>query len=159
MATLKDPIEYINGTWYQLDWNDGWTMHESLQLSQPSLFNLGTKEEPYLSIEDAIHLKAEKSSTSETTAEEKESDDLSEDLPMSDLSQVQTVEQVAEELEGLNLIPKLEYMTTHTYEAQITRTLTPQVSATTEATGSGSASTYAMGVGTYSTMATLRLLE
>ena len=125
-----DNIEFINEGWYWTYWSAQhatWSVSKNDHILFPGNYALGTKSEPYISVEDQSHLNFDKTFSSDTTHEEGSSllhkEGVSpEDQLMTDWQEAIAVEQTADILEELELTrtPKNNQQMSTTYAAQAT---------------------------------------
>ena len=103
-----------------------WSVSQNNQILQPGNYALGTKSEPYISVEDQSCLNLEETFSSDTTQEDKPSlpqakDNSPEDQPTVDWQEALAVKQTADILEELELTktpkPKQQMSTTYAMQA------------------------------------------
>ena len=124
-----DDTEFINDWWYWTYWSaehGTWSASKNDRIEIPGHFALGTKNEPYISVEDRDRLKLEETFSSDITHKEgtpsQEKNNLPEDLPTVDWQEAAAIEQTAETLEELELTgtPKVDQQMSTTYATQAT---------------------------------------
>ena len=124
-----DDIEFINEKWYWIYWSaqyGTWSVSQNDQILQPGNYALGTKSEPYISVEDQSCLNLKKTFSSDTMQEDETSlqtkNDSPEDQPTVDWQEALAVEQIADILQELELAktPKPKQQMSMTYAMQAT---------------------------------------
>ena len=123
-----DDAEFINNWWYWTYWSatfGTWSVSKNDRIETPAHFVLGTKNEPYVSMENQECLNLEETFSSDTTHKEETSlyKDISpEDQPTVDWQEALEVEQTADIFEELELMktPKNNQPMSTTYATQAT---------------------------------------
>ena len=106
-----DDVEFINEKWYWIYWSAQygmWSVSQNDQILHPGNYTLGTKSEPYISVEDQRHLNLEETFSSDTMQEEETSlqqakNNSPEDQPIVDWQEALAIEQTADILKELEL--------------------------------------------------------
>ena len=125
-----DDVEFINEKWYWIYWSaqyGTWSVAQNDEILVPGNYALGTKSEPYISVEDQSRLNLNETFLSDTTQEDENSLQQTknvspEDQPIVDWQEALAVEQTADILEELDLArtPKPEKQMSTTYATQAT---------------------------------------